>query len=281
MSNELTVRQKQETSIVDWQMCKEFGEYAARSGMGNQYDTAIKAYAATELGLSVVAGQSGIYIIEGKPTVAPRLAWAKIVSHPQFDGYKEERLANKKGDFYGWKITLSRKNGITETRQFTLDDAKRIKNSKGKSLLEKDNWKNYPENVCYWRAMGFVQDVVFPDVTLGLYRSDELGASITPEGDVLEPENDIWKDVTPIVPDEPTVIEQKPQSDIPDYGWTLPQLLETVNESEVLAVMDGEFPITQEQINLAVHRLIEAGKIASEETDRRVEEKLDGNQNNN
>jgi hypothetical protein len=266
MTNAIVVRR--ELTRVDWEIAKEFGEYAARSGIGNQFDSALKAYAAKELGLSSIAGLKGIHIIDGTPTLAPKLAWGKILQHPEFDGYVEKRLTDEQGNFFGWRITLSRKNGITQSRQFTLDDARRVEYKPKKFLADKKNYREYPENVTYWRAMGFVQDVVFPDVTLGLYRADELGANITSEGDMI-PENDPaiqyhydnvkqndvvlnWNTVEPIS-DEPAV---------PDYGKDLSWLLENVDEADILAANDGEFPVTSEQVNRTIHELIKASMLA-------------------
>lgn len=237
--------------MEEWQLDKELGEYAARSGIGNMYESALKAHVARELGISSAAALNGVYIIEGKPSISPALAWALIVSHPQFDGYTEKRMTNANGDFHGWEITLKRKNGVQATRRFTMDDASRITvNKAGGKLSEKDNWKNYPENVCYWRAMGFTQDIVWPDVTLGMKRSDELGADISPDGNVLQAPADY-------------VIEM-PETEVPQYGIDTAKLIELASTDEIMAANNGQFPLTPDDVNRTVHVLVTSGKITLE-----------------
>jgi hypothetical protein len=163
---------------------------------------AIKMAVAHEHGIPITSALSSVYVIDNKPTLAPKLVWAKIVVHSDFAGFEEKRLTDGNGGFYGWEITLKRKNGMQATRRFTMDDARRIiVNRDGKTLAEKDNYKNYAEQVCYWRAMGFVEDVVFPDVGQGLYPSDALGADITPDGDVINTAT--WTEVTESPPQTP------------------------------------------------------------------------------
>lgn len=253
-------------TVSDWEMAKEFGLYAEKSGIGREHKNALKVYAAKELGLSSIAALKGIHIIDGTPSLSPKLVWANIVIHPEFENYEERKLLDSESNFLGYEIALSRTNGINASRQFTLNDAKQISVSSTMNLIDKDNWKNYPERMCYWRAMAFVQDVVFPDVSLGLIRSDELGADITPDGEVVK--NDTWQV-------EPTLYEQEQQAikqdladvmnteTIPDYGYNLTQLLETAQEQEIdiASFNNGNIPQTDEQVNQLVHKLVQKGLI--------------------
>jgi hypothetical protein len=257
MNNALAVVQN--SLMEEWQLDKELGEYAARSGIGNMYESALKAHVARELGISSAAALNGVYIIEGKPSISPALAWALIVSHPQFDGYTEKRMTDATGAFYGWEITLKRKNGVQATRRFTMEDAQRITVGKSnQKLADKDNWKNYPENVCYWRAMGFTQDIVWPDVTLGMKRSDELGADISPDGNVIQaPANYVIE-----MPQTPPV--PVPGEVIPQYGIDTARLIELASTEEIMAANGGQFPLTPEDVNRTVHGLVISGKITLE-----------------
>lgn len=157
----------------------------------------IKMLVAQEHDVPLTSALSTVYIIDKKPSLAPKLIWAKVVGHPEFDGYEEERLTDDDGTFRGWRITLARTNGIEAMREFTMADARRVTTmikGKKKTLADKDNWLNYPEQMCYWRAQGYVQDVVFSDVCQGIYRPEELGAETDEEG---EP---IWSEVTTTMP---------------------------------------------------------------------------------
>ena len=57
-----------------------------------------------------------------------------------------------------------------------------------------------------WRAVGFCADVVFPDVIGGMKRTDELGADLDQEGEIVDA--DPWAVVdmsTPPEPEQPKV----------------------------------------------------------------------------
>ena len=171
-----------------WDMINSIAKKAEASRDYGQREAqiAIKMAVAYEHRIPLTSALSSVYVIEDKPSLSPQLIWAKILIHPDFDGYEEERL-EKDGKFYGWEITLKRKNGVQATRRFTMDDANRIIATKdGKTLAQKSNWQNYPEDVCYSRTMARAQKAVFADVTQGLYAADELGADITPDGEVVD-----------------------------------------------------------------------------------------------
>lgn len=237
MTNALTIRP---LTAIDWQKYKDIDltTFESRKYGITKGELAVKLGIAHELGLPpILAGLKGIQVINNVPTVAPKLAWALILRHPEFDGYEEIRLEDNKGQFLGYKITLRRKNSPVKeaTRQFTLDDAKRITQG-NKKLIDKENYQNYPENMCYWRAMGFVQDVIFADVTFGIPRADEMGAEITPDGDVIEGN---WQ-----------VYTEQPKTD------PLTLLLANYTPEQILAVCDnGVLPQTQEEITLVIERL--------------------------
>ena len=47
------------------------------------------------------------------------------------------------------------------------------------------NWEKYGANMLRWRAIGFVTDVVFPDLLAGMKRADEYGGQIDTDGNVV------------------------------------------------------------------------------------------------
>jgi len=57
---------------------------------------------------------------------------------------------------------------------FTIEDARRIKDSKGMSLSQKDNWLNYPEEMLFWRCVAKGQRAYDPAAALGLYIEEEI-----------------------------------------------------------------------------------------------------------
>jgi hypothetical protein len=66
------------------------------------------------------------------------------------------------------------------TLTFTIEDARRA------GLANKQVWKNYPQAMCYWRAVGMLCRFLFSDVTLGLMSVEELGAAIDTDGEVVD-----------------------------------------------------------------------------------------------
>lgn len=64
---------------------------------------------------------------------------------------------------------------------FTMEDARRA------GLAGKQNWKNYPQSMCWARAVSQLCRMLFADVTLGLsYTPEELGAEVDADGAVID-----------------------------------------------------------------------------------------------
>lgn len=58
--------------------------------------------------------------------------------------------------------------GDEMTVKFTIGDAERA------GIANKGTWKQYPQMMCYWRAVGLLGRMLFSDVTLGVLTSEEL-----------------------------------------------------------------------------------------------------------
>jgi len=71
-------------------------------------------------------------------------------------------------------------DGTEMSITFTVEDARRA------GLANKQTWKNYPQMMCWWRAIGILCRVHFSDVTLGLMSVEELGADIDENGEVID-----------------------------------------------------------------------------------------------
>lgn len=181
-----------------------------------------------ELGLSLTASFEFIHVVQGKPTLSPRGALALILQHPELESIKIE---DKKDSC---SVYMKRKNGFEYTLEFTLEDARKA------DVVKPDSgWMKYPKNMLRWRAVGFCADVVFPDVIGGMKRADEMGASISPEGDIIEGN---WQ-----------VYTEQPSITIPE---PLDILLTQYTPEQILAVCeDGKLPTTEEEIALVIERL--------------------------
>ena len=106
-------------------------------------------------------------------------------------------------------------------------------------------WEKYPANMLRWRAIGFCADVVFGDVIGGLKRADELGADLTPDGDVIEGS---WSDLPP-APVQPVqqgadTLSQSTQGTAP----TLAELTERYDPAAIMAANDGKIPGSEDEL---------------------------------
>lgn len=104
---------------------------------------------------------------------------SKVLGSGLLESIEEEELFDKDGNYSGCKVSAVRKGGLKASKTFTLNDAKVA------GLLSKDNWKNYPKEMCYQRSKNRVYRTLFADVLQG-------AKSI--EDSEFEPE---VKDVTP------------------------------------------------------------------------------------
>ena len=216
---------------VVWDLILSIGQTAHQArtlGVNTANEAAIKMLVAYEHGIPLTSALSTVYVIDNKPCLAPVLMWAKILAHPDFDSYQEKRLEQNGGAFAGWEITLKRKSGLQATRRFTLAQAEQII-TRGKRLIDKDNWQNYPEDVCYWRTIERAIKVVFGDVAQGLYGADELGADITPDGNIIEAET--WTISTATANTKFSTLEALMEQ------WTPDQIMEA-NEGRIPGTME-------------------------------------------
>lgn len=206
-------------------------------GLAKQQEAEMKMLVAWENNFPLTSAFGIVYIINNIPALSPKAVWAKVVGHPEFGGYQEERL-EKTGKFFGYKITLKRKTGIEASRQFTLEDAATAK------LDKKDNWMHFQENMCYWRAMGHIEDVVFPDVTLGLPRADMLGADVSLDGDVIEGS---WTAQGSQQPQQEVVQSEQPAQ--PDSVNRLNEMVQAYGVDAIMAASGGKIPGTNEELD--------------------------------
>jgi hypothetical protein len=189
-----------------------------------------------ELGLSFTASFEFIHVIEGRPSLSPRGALALILNSPDYAGIEITDEPD------ACTVTLRRRNGLVYTSRFTMEDAKRAD-----LIKERSGWERYPANMLRWRAIGFASDVVFPDITGGLKRADELGADLTPEGDILDGD---WS-LPPSVEESTT-----PTSSVPsptegggvDVG-RLGELTKRWGAAAILQANGGKFPADNAELD--------------------------------
>lgn len=245
--NALAIRQTLTPDV--WRMINDIAPVMAESrlfGVPSPAAAAAIMLKGLELGLSLTASFEFIHVIEGKPALSPRGCLALIQQNENFAGLEIKDITDANGNPYACRVTMKRKNGFSYTGEFNMNDAKRA------GLVRAGGgWEKYPANMLRWRTIGYVADVVFPDVSGGMKRADEMGAPITPEGDAI-------KDY--VIEAEP--MPALPAEVIPDYKMSLPELMEKFSDDEILAANGGAYPMTPEQINKTVHVILQAREVA-------------------
>lgn len=204
-----------------------------------------------ELGLPLAASFEYIHVIEGRPSLSPMGALAILRRSGDLESIE---IAETDAPIVGCTVTMQRRGGERYSVTWTVRDAEQAELVKPKS-----NWAKYPKNMCRWRAIGYCADYLFPDVLGGLKRADELGAEITPDGQVIEAE---WAPSpdrsSPPSPAEPAANATPPPA--PEHAAVVPTLDELVNRygaDRVMIAAGGTIPGTDEEVTLAAGRLAE------------------------
>ena len=190
-----------------------------------------------ELGLQLAASFEFVVVIQDKPSLIPRGALALILNSSEYAGMTIDDQRNDKGQPVACVVTMKRKNGFSYTVTYTMEDAKLADLVKPGS-----GWAKYPANMLRWRSIGYCADVVFPDVIGGLKRADELGADITPDGDVIQ---GTWSKVE-LKPQEPQI--------------TLNELIAKYGAQAILLINSNTIPSTPEQIKEVAEKLAQQDK---------------------
>ena len=142
----------------------------------------VKILAGQEIGVTPFQAMSNINIIQGKAALGANLMAAKVKGSGKYD-YRADissdkcTITIKQNMSVGYAPTWEDIGSFT----FTMEDAKRI------GLAGKDNWRNYPQNMLFARAISNAVRMYAPDVFNGnlVYDPDELGAVTDDQGTVV------------------------------------------------------------------------------------------------
>jgi hypothetical protein len=136
---------------------------------------AVKVLAGREQGFGPIAAMTGIHLVQGKVTLSASLIAARIRRSDRYD-YHILRL-----DDQACTIEVVMDGEAIGTSTFTIDDAKRA------GLESGTNWRKYPRNMLFARAISNAARWFCPDVFAGspVYMPDELGAEVDEEGMIV------------------------------------------------------------------------------------------------
>jgi hypothetical protein len=233
-----------------WEMIERIAPTMKESrlfGVATQQQAAAIMLKGFELGLGLTASFEFVQVIQDKPTLSPRGALALIIQSGECIKLDIKDIRNDKGEPDRCEVTMKRRNGIEYTSSFSMDDAKRA------GLVKPDSgWAKYPANMMKWRAVGFCADVVFPDVIGSMKRADELGADITPDGNVI---NATWTQTAQTTMSTAAAMT----NGAVDPSALLNELVQKYGAEKVLVANEGRIPATMEDL-LATRVKLEAGQ---------------------
>jgi hypothetical protein len=143
----------------------------------SQSQAIVKILYGRELGLSPIKAMLGIYMVEGRPEVAAAILGGIIKKSGRYD-YREKELTTT-----ACAIEFYRTNPAADTNEsigiarFTWEDAQRA------GLASKFNWKQYPEDMLWARALARGIRRYCPDaIGVPVYVQGEISDSIASNG---------------------------------------------------------------------------------------------------
>ncbi len=148
---------------------------------GKPNDVFLVLLTGRELGIPPTTAIRECHVIDGKVTISPKVKLAMVRQSGLGRVWPD---ASNDAEKATWHAERADQRGTTFSSTFTMDDARRT--SGKNALVGKDNWKNYPQRMLSWRALGYLLDDVFSEVGTGLYSPDELGAMTDEDGRVID-----------------------------------------------------------------------------------------------
>lgn len=163
---------KYQTAIMEVDYLKEpmsIAKIFAESGMfpdvKSQAQACVKIFAGRELGLSPFESMKNIYLFNGKLAIQANALAALVKTNPKYD-YTIDVLTNEECKIIFWQINGDKKEQIGVS-EFTFKDAAKA------GLANKDNWKYYPRNMLFARALANGVRFYCPDAACGWHVKEE------------------------------------------------------------------------------------------------------------
>jgi len=135
----------------------------------------VKVMAGAELGLPPFASMTGIHIIQGKPVLGANVMATLVKNDPRYDYHI------KKADDTICELTWFENGQQVGVSSFTMKEAQAA------GLVGKDNWKKYPSDMLFARAISRGARRFAPGIFGGspVYTPDEMGAEVDEDGNVI------------------------------------------------------------------------------------------------
>ena len=105
-----------------------------------------KILAGQEMGVGAFAAMNDIHVIQGKPSAGAGIIAARVRGHENYD-YDILEMSMEKCSVQVWRKSRTGEWKIEGVSTFTKEDAIQAQ------LWGKDNWKKYPRNMLFSRAI--------------------------------------------------------------------------------------------------------------------------------
>lgn len=180
-NNQAIVRVEAATTLPTIAEAMQLAGLFAQSNYFNDAKTAaqciVKIEYGRELGIGPAAAMMGVHIIEGKPAPSANLMATLIKRSRRYDF-----RVRPDWDHEHCTIDFYERRELIGTINFTMAQARQIKDRNGGVLADKLNWKNYPQAMLWARAMSAGARAFCADVFGGapVYTAEELGADEPP-----------------------------------------------------------------------------------------------------
>ena len=174
-------------SVTDIQAVADTAFQSGLMNLANSSQAVMKILAGQEMGIGAFTSLSGIHIIQDKPVIGANLMAAAVKGSGKYT-YRFADFNKQVCDL----VFMERIDGTWQeigNSRFTMDDAAAA------GLLEKknkdgsdNNWKKYPQNMLFARALSNGVKWYCPDVFNGtaVYTPDEFGQKVDAEGNMIE-----------------------------------------------------------------------------------------------
>jgi len=216
-------------------------QYFFASGMfpdiKDQAQAAVKIMAGQELGVGPFAAMRGIYIIKGQIALSANLMAALVKRSGRYD-YRIKRLDNEAA-----VLEIIDSGQVAYTSTFTLEDAKA-------AGVGGDNWRRFPRNMLFARALSNGTRWVCPHVLMGAYVPEELG------GDMGDDDMVVAEAAQPVIADVGTG-EILPAN---GHAWTKAEQAQFVDL--VFGEGDGRLNLTPAEVKRLIPAVANASTIA-------------------
>lgn len=167
----MTQKDKQEVMEIDslkepMSIAKVFSESGMFPDVKSQAQACVKILAGRELGLSPFESMKNLYLVSGKLAIQSNALASLVKSSAKYDYMLMSLTAEECKIVFLENVGDKQKElGVSE---YTIKDAAKA------GIINKENWKSYPKNMLFARALSNGVRFYCPDACCGWHTAEEL-----------------------------------------------------------------------------------------------------------